>query len=68
MLQSARYVPITLMQYVLRWGQRSPDPQHVTNAFRITTDMFKNGKLFKLEVVAVETSKGVYKILHFLYK
>ncbi len=36
MLQSARYVPITLMQYVLRWGQRSPDPQHVTNAFRIT--------------------------------
>jgi hypothetical protein len=52
MLQSARYVPITLMQYVLRWGQRSPDPQHVTNAFRITTDMFKNGKPLSMQINA----------------
>lgn len=67
-LDPTRRVPYTLLQFAIQNGSRMLDPQGAPNAFRYTVDMMRNGKLYELEVVAVETSPGVFLIYHFLYQ
>lgn len=65
---AARRVPQILLEYAIKYGAKTPDPQGVANAFRSTCDFTRNGKLYELEVVWIETSPGVFQVLHFLYK
>jgi len=66
-LDPLRRVPYQILEAAIRYGNRILDPQGAANAYKYTIEMFRNGKLYELEVVAQVVSPGVYRILHFLY-
>ena len=60
----ARYVPINTLINCIKYGKAKADPQG-TKAIMYTIDMWKNGKLYKLEVLY---DRATNTMLHFLYK
>ena len=68
MLKQARHVPVQILQMAIKHGTKVIDPQGVANAYKYTIEIFKNGNYYELEIVAIETGKGVFHVLHFLYK
>ena len=61
--ESARQVPVQTLQDAIRHGQAMPDPRG-SNATMYYTTMYKNGKMYNLEVLYDETTNTVY---HFEY-
>lgn len=64
MSNAARYVPVNTLINCIKNGTAKRDPQG-TKAIMYTINMWKNGKLYKLEVLYERASNT---ILHFLYK
>ena len=61
--ESGRQVPIQTLQDTIRYGEAMPDPRG-SNATMYYTTMYKNGKMYNLEVLYDEISNTVY---HFEY-
>ena len=61
--ESGRQVPIQTLQDAIRYGEAMPDPRG-SNATMYYTTMYKNGKMYNLEVLYDEISNTVY---HFEY-
>ena len=61
--ESARQVPVQTLQDAIRHGQAMPDPRG-SNATMYYTTIYKNGKMYNLEVLYDETTNTVY---HFEY-
>lgn len=61
--ESGRQVPIQTLQDAIRYGEAMPDPRG-SNATMYYTTMYKNGKMYNLEVLYDEVSNTVY---HFEY-
>ena len=61
--ESGRQVPIQTLQDAIRYGEAMPDPRGSNTTMYYTT-MYKNGKMYNLEVLYDEISNTVY---HFEY-
>ena len=61
--ESGRQVPIQTLQDAIRCGEAMPDPRGSNTTMYYTT-MYKNGKMYNLEVLYDEISNTVY---HFEY-
>ena len=61
--ESGRQVPIQTLQDAIRYGEAMPDPRGSSATMYYTT-MYKNGKMFNLEVLYDEVTNTVY---HFEY-
>ena len=61
--ESGRQVPIQTLQDAIRYGDAMPDPRGSNTTMYYTT-MYKNGKMYNLEVLYDEISNTVY---HFEY-
>ncbi|MBQ8798938.1 MAG: hypothetical protein IJZ55_05160, partial [Lachnospiraceae bacterium] len=61
--ESGRQVPIQTLQDAIRYGEAMPDPRG-SNATMYYTTMYKNGKMYNLEVLYDKVSNTVY---HFEY-
>ena len=61
--ESGRQVPMQTLQDAIRYGEAMPDPRG-SNAIMYYTIMYKNGKMFNLEVLYDEVTNTVY---HFEY-
>lgn len=61
----ARQVPLRILSEAILTGRRMPDPQNAAGAVKIVSEMYRNGKIYNLEVIYHESSKT---ILHFLFK
>ncbi|GAB6010474.1 hypothetical protein, partial [Dysgonomonas reticulitermitis] len=58
-----RYVPVQILDDAIKTTKGMPDPQG-TRAFMHTTDMVKNGKTYKLEVLYDNKTNSIW---HFQY-
>jgi len=65
MLAKGRYVPLHILHLGIKYGKRVADPQKVKGAFLYTSQLFRNGKQYTLEIVVRESD---WTVLHFLYK
>ena len=63
MEDSARHVPMQTLQDAIRYGEALPDPQG-SDALMYYTTMYKDGKMYNLEVLYDEVTNTVY---HFKY-
>lgn len=63
MEESARHVPMQTLQDAIRYGEALPDPQG-SEALMYYTAMYKDGKMYNLEVLYDEVTNTVY---HFKY-
>jgi len=63
MEETSRYVPVQILQEAINVGTPMPDPQG-TSAVMYTTPMYKNGKLYDLEVLYNADTNEIY---HFMY-
>ena len=63
MEESARHVPMQTLQDAIRYGEALPDPQG-SDALMYYTTMYKDGKMYNLEVLYDEVTNTVY---HFKY-
>ena len=63
MNEKGRYVPVNLLQNAIKYGQKGVDPQG-SNIPMYYTTMYKNGKMYNLEVLYDESTNTVY---HFKY-
>jgi len=63
MAESGRQVPVQTLQDAIRYGEPMPDPRG-SNATMYYTTMYKNGKMYNLEVLYDEATNTVY---HFEY-
>ena len=61
--ESVRQVPVQTLQDAIRHGQAMPDPRG-SNATMYYTTIYKNGKMYNLEVLYDETTNTIY---HFEY-
>ena len=61
--ESGRQVPVQTLQDAIRYGEAMPDPRG-SNATMYYTTMYKNGKMYNLEVLYDATTNTVY---HFEY-
>ena len=61
--EGERQVPMQTLQDAIRYGEAMPDPRG-SNATMYYTTMYKNGKMYNLEVLYDEISNTVY---HFEY-
>lgn len=61
----ARRVPLNILARAIQTGRRMADPQAAAGAIKIVSDMYKNGKLYQLEIIYREADK---MILHFHYQ
>jgi len=76
MLNPARYVPLQLQEKVIRYGKRTPDPQHAPGLFRYESEIYKlvenrakKGTYFyKKYMIEVLVREKDWTITHFLYK
>ena len=62
---ASRYVPQEILAEAIKAGKEVVDPQGVAGTMKYTSEMFRNGKKYELEVIYREVDKT---ILHFLYK
>lgn len=65
MNNSARHVPVNTLAAAVKYGKRAPDPGGAAGAYKYTTQMYRNGKKYNLEVVVRESDNTV---LHFHYE
>ena len=63
MNEKERYVPVSLLQDAIKYGQKGADPQGSSIPMYYTV-IFKNGKMYNLEVLYDEITNTVY---HFKY-
>ena len=61
--ESGRQVPVQTLQDAIRYGEAMPDPSGSSATMYYTT-MYKNGKMYNLEVLYDEFTNMVY---HFEY-
>jgi len=62
---TARRVPLQILARAIQTGRRMADPQAAAGAVKIVSDMYKNGKLYQLEIIYRQADK---MILHFHYQ
>ena len=61
--ETGRYVPMQTLQDAIRSGEALPDPEGSSATMYYTT-MYKNGRMYNLEVLYDEVTNTVY---HFKY-
>ncbi len=63
MQEPSRFVPISTLIETIKYGIANPDPRG-SCAIMYTTEIYKNGKLYQLEVLYDEITNTIW---HFMY-